>query len=347
MISYVVSFCVVIAVVLLFREPAGRLGLIDMPGGRKEHNGATPVIGGIAMFVAFILGVLTYGEPLNEFYALFAGLLILVLIGLLDDWNDLSARNRFVAQILAALLMTSWGGVVVGDLGNLFGGGSVHLQDWAIPFTVFSVIGVINAFNMIDGADGLAGGVSLVALGLFGSVALFVGMVLHATLIFTLAGAVLGFLVFNMRSPWRKQASIFMGDAGSMMLGFALVWFAVDLSWIMTPIAVVWIFAIPLMDTGSCMLRRILKGRSPFSADREHLHHVIMRAGLSVSGAVWLIILISFLMGLVGLASWYYEVPEYVMFYAFILLFAGYYFGMSHAWKLAKFFKPPKNITGQ
>jgi UDP-GlcNAc:undecaprenyl-phosphate GlcNAc-1-phosphate transferase len=339
LISYVVSFCVVIAVVLLFRKPAARLGLIDMPGGRKEHNGATPVIGGIAMFIAFMLGVFAYEEPLTEFYALFAGLLTLVLIGLLDDLHDLSARSRFVAQISAALLMTTWGGVVLEDLGNLFGGGSIHLQDWAIPFTVFAVIGIINAFNMIDGADGLAGGVSLVALGLFGSVALIVGMVLHATLIFTLAGAVLGFLVFNMRSPWRKQASIFMGDAGSMMLGFALVWFAVDLSRIITPVAVAWIFSIPLMDTVSCMLRRILKGLSPFSADREHLHHVLMRAGLSVSGAVWLIILISFLMGLVGLASWHYEVPEYVMFYAFMLLFAGYYFGMSHAWKLAKFFR--------
>ncbi len=346
MISYVVSFCVVIAVVLLLRRPAGRLGLVDTPSGRKEHNDAIPTIGGIAMFVAFMLGVLTYGEPLNEFYALFAGLLILVLIGLLDDWNDLSARSRFLAQIFAALLMISWGGVVVEDLGNLFGGGSIHLQDWAIPFTVFSVIGVINAFNMIDGADGLAGGVSLVALGLFGSVALIFGMVLHATLIFTLAGAVLGFLMFNMRSPWRKQASIFMGDAGSMMLGFALVWFAVDLSRIITPVAVVWIFAIPLMDTVSCMLRRILNGRSPFLADNGHLHHVIMRAGLSASEAVWLIILISFLLGLIGLAGWYYEVPEYVMFYAFMLLFAGYYFGMSHAWKLVKFFRSSKNITG-
>jgi UDP-GlcNAc:undecaprenyl-phosphate GlcNAc-1-phosphate transferase len=339
LISYVVSFCVVIAVVLLFRKSTARLGLIDTPGGRKEHNGATPVIGGIAMFIAFMLGVFAYGEPLTEFYALFAGLLTLVLVGLLDDLHDLSARSRFVAQIFAALLMTSWGGVVLEDLGNLFGGGSIHLQDWAIPFTVFAVIGLINAFNMIDGADGLAGGVSLVALGLFGSVALIVGMVLQATLIFTLAGAVLGFLVFNMRSPWRKQATIFMGDAGSMMLGFALVWFAVDLSRIITPVAVAWIFAIPLMDTVSCMLRRILKGLSPFSADREHLHHVLMRAGLSVLGAVWLIILISFLMGLVGLAGWHYEVPEYLMFYAFMLLFAGYYFGMSHAWKLAKFFR--------
>lgn len=339
MISYVISFCAVTAVVILFRNPASRLGLVDMPGGRKEHDGATPVIGGIAMFIAFMLAALSSGQPLNQFYALFAALLILVLVGLLDDLKDLSARSRFVAQIFAALLMASWGGVVIEDLGNLFGGGSVHLQGWAIPFTVFSVIGVINALNMIDGADGLAGGVSLVVLALFAAVAWLLGMAIHATLILTLAAAVLGFLVFNMRSPWREKASIFMGDAGSMMLGFALAWFAVDLGRVITPITMVWIFAIPLMDTVSCMLRRVMKGRSPFSADREHLHHVFMRAGLSVSKAVLLIVLISFLMGFIGLAGWYYKVPEYVMFYAFALIFSIYYLAMSYAWRLAKFFR--------
>lgn len=339
MFSYASSFCLAIAVIILFRGPASRLGLVDTPGGRKEHDGATPVIGGIAMFVAFVLAALSSGQPLNKFYALFAALLILVLVGLLDDMRDLSARSRFVAQIFAALLMTSWGGVVIGDLGDLFGRGNVQLQGWTIPFTVFSVIGVINALNMIDGADGLAGGVSLVVLALFASVAMFLGMALHATLIITLAAAVLGFLVFNMRSPWRAKASIFMGDAGSMMLGYALAWFAVDLGRIITPITMVWIFAIPLMDTVSCMLRRIMKGRSPFSADREHLHHVFMRAGLSVSNAVLLIVLISFLMGLIGLAGWHYNVPEYVMFYSFTLIFVIYYLAMSYAWKLAKFFR--------
>jgi len=344
---YILAFFATILLILIFRKPAERLRLVDRPGGRKNHDGSVPIIGGMAMFVAFVFAALASEQPLREFSPLFAGLLILVLVGLLDDFNNLSARSRIVAQIFVALLMTSWGGVVVEDLGNLFGGGSVHLQDWAIPFTVFSVIGIINAFNMMDGADGLAGGVSLAPLSLFGSVALFFGMVSQATLIFTLAGAVLGFLVFNMRSPWRTQASIFMGDAGSMMLGFALVWFAVDLSRIITPIAVVWIFAIPLMDASSCILRRILKGRSPFSADREHLHHVIMRAGLSASEAVLLIVLISFLLSLIGMAGWYYEVPEYLMFYTFMLLCAGYYFGMSHAWKVAKFFRGLAINSGQ
>lgn len=338
-VVYFLAFVVTIFIILIFRKPAERLGLIDNPGGRKNHDGSVPIVGGIAMFVAFMLATLGSNQPLRQFSALFAGLIILVLVGLLDDFKDLSARSRILAQIFVALLMTSWGGVFVEDLGNLFGGGSVHLQNWAIPFTMFSVIGVINAFNMTDGADGLAGGVSLVILILLGSVALFFFMVPQATLIFTLAGAVLGFMVFNMRSPWRKQASIFMGDAGSMMLGFALVWFAVDLSRIITPIAVVWIFAIPLMDSFSCMLRRILKRRSPFSADCEHLHHVIMRAGLSASRSVLLIVLSSFLLSLIGLAGWCYEVPEYMMFYTFMLLCAGYCFGMSHAWRLAKFFK--------
>ena len=336
MFSYVTAFCLTIVLILFLRRPAIKLGLVDTPVGRKNHVGAPPLIGGLAIFIAFMLAALSSGQSLDQFYALFAAMIILVLVGLLDDLHDLSTRSRFIAQIFAALLMTSWGGVVIEDLGNLFGGGSVHLYGWAIPFTVFSVLGVINALNMIDGIDGLAGGVSLTILFFLGAIALFFGMALHASLIFILVAAVLGFLIFNMRSPWRKKASIFMGDAGSMMLGFTLVWFAVDLGKVVTPVTMVWIFAIPLMDTVRCMVRRILKRRSPFSADSEHLHHLFLQAGLSVSKTVLLIMMISILMGLIGLAGWYFKVRENVMLAAFLLIFAGYYWAICHSSRLAK-----------
>ncbi len=344
---YVIAFFSTIFFILLFRKPAERLGLVDLPSRRKNHKAPVPVIGGLAIFAAFVFGALASEEPLREFSALFAGLLILVLVGVMDDTKDLTARSRLIAQIFVALLMTSWGGIFVEDLGNLFGMGSVHLQNWAIPFTVFSVIGVINAFNMLDGADGLAGGVSLVSLSLLGSVALFFGSGPQSALIFTLASAVLGFLAFNMRSPWRTRAAVFMGDAGSMMLGFALVWFAVEISRIISPVAILWIFAIPLMDTGNAVLRRTLKGHSPFSADREHLHHVIMRSGLSATRAVLLIVLVSFLLGLVGLAGWSYQVPEYLMFYTFMILCGCYYLVMNHAGRLAKLWRKISVNHGQ
>jgi UDP-GlcNAc:undecaprenyl-phosphate/decaprenyl-phosphate GlcNAc-1-phosphate transferase len=338
-----VAFFSTIVFILLFRKHAERLGLVDVPGGRKNHEGAVPVIGGIAILVSFIFSSFACGQPLDSFHSFFVNLLLLTVVGTLDDLHDLSARTRFFAQIVAALLMTSWGGVFIDDLGNLFGNGTVHLHNWAIPFTVFCVLGVINAFNMIDGVDGLAGGLVFIALVLFGSTALLAGLTIHATLIFLLASAVLGFLVFNMRSPWRSKAAVFMGDAGSMMLGYALARFAVDLtdsdSRALTPITAVWILAIPLMDTVNTMVRRMLKGRSPFSADREHLHHIFLRAGYSVSRTVVMILSVSLLLGLIGLAGWHYGVPEYMMFYAFLLLFALYSFAMSHAWKVMKAIK--------
>lgn len=338
-----VTFFLTIIFILLFRKHAVRLGLVDVPGGRKNHEGVVPVIGGTAITVAFIFSSLACGQPLDGFHSFFVSLLLLVVVGTLDDLHDLSARSRFFAQIAAALLMASWGGVFIDDLGNLFGNGPVYLHNWAIPFTVFCVIGVINAFNMIDGVDGLAGGLAFIALVLFGCAAMLAGLTIHSTLIFLLASAVLGFLMFNMRSPWRSTAAVFLGDAGSMMLGFAMVWFAVDLtdsdSEALTPITVVWIIAVPLMDTVNTMLRRTLKGRSPFSADHEHLHHIFLRAGYSVSSTVVMILLVSLLLGLIGLAGWHYGVPEYMMLYAFLLLFALYSLAMRHAWKVMKAIK--------
>lgn len=338
-----VAFLSTVAFILLFRKHAEHLGLIDVPGGRKNHEGAVPVMGGIAIFVAFVFSSLASGFPLGNFQSFFVNLLLLVVVGTLDDLHDLSARTRFLAQIVAALLMTSWGGVFINDLGDLFGTGTVYLHNWAIPFTVFCVLGVINAFNMIDGVDGLAGGIAFIALVLLGTVAALAGMTVRPALIFLLASAVLGFLVFNMRSPWRSKAAVFMGDAGSMMLGYALVRFAVDLtdsnSRVLTPITAVWILAIPLMDTVYTMLRRMFKGKSPFSADREHLHHIFLRAGYSVSGTVAIILSVSLLLGLIGLAGWHFEVPEYVMLYSFLALFALYSFAMTHAWKVMRVIK--------
>jgi UDP-N-acetylmuramyl pentapeptide phosphotransferase/UDP-N-acetylglucosamine-1-phosphate transferase len=160
----------------------------------------------------------------------------------------------------------------------------------------------------------------------------------QATLLFLLASAVAGFIVFNMRSPWRSRASVFMGDSGSMMLGFATAWFAIDLtqqaSGAFTPITAVWILGIPIFDTVSIMLRRVFLGRSPFSPDHGHLHHILLRIGFSVPQTVVLIILLSIAFGLAGISAHYFGLPEYMMFYSFIILFLGYFVITLYAWKL-------------
>jgi UDP-GlcNAc:undecaprenyl-phosphate GlcNAc-1-phosphate transferase len=203
---------------------------------------------------------------------------------------------------------------------------------------VFAVLGVINAMNMIDGVDGLAGGVALIALLIFAAFVAATGQ-LHTTLLLPLIGGVAGFMLFNLRTPWRSRASVFMGDAGSVLLGFSLAWYSVNLAQVrdvFTPITAIWILAVPLMDTTALMIRRVIKGRSPFSADREHLHHILQRAGFTPGETVAILYALTLLMAAVGVAGWWLGLPEYVMFYAFMALFVAYFYGMLHAWKLMK-----------
>jgi UDP-GlcNAc:undecaprenyl-phosphate GlcNAc-1-phosphate transferase len=194
---------------------------------------------------------------------------------------------------------------------------------------------------MMDGIDGLAGGLCLMALGILGALALAGGRVADGYMLFVIVSAAGAFLCLNLRLPWSKQAAVFMGDAGSMFLGFTLAWFFVSLSQgehrVITPVTALWLFAIPLFDTVSLMIRRILKGRSPFSADREHFHHVLQLAGYSVNQSVLIIYGLALALACTGLAGFYARAPEWIMFYGFITIFALYFWGVMHAWKVMKF----------
>lgn len=292
------------------------------------------------MFLALLVTTFPDGELSSTYASMLPSLLLLLITGICDDLLDLSAASRFVSQAVTALLMIYQGDLAITNLGDLFGGGAIRLAGWSAPFTVFCVVGVINAVNMLDGIDGLASGVLLAALMVFGCAALLSGNANQATLLFATAGAVAGFAAFNMRSPWRPRAAVFMGDSGSMILGFIVAWFAIGLSNQPTPafspITAVWILSVPLIDTVSLMLRRIAKGRSPFAPDHDHLHHIFLRAGFSVPQTVAVIVSLSLALGLVGIGGWYSGIPDYAMFYAFLLLFSLYFFGMIYAWKLMK-----------
>jgi UDP-GlcNAc:undecaprenyl-phosphate/decaprenyl-phosphate GlcNAc-1-phosphate transferase len=329
------------ALILFFRHYAPQLGVVDVPGGRKHHHGDIPLVGGLAMFgglsVAALFAVMS-GNFLGQHMAFFAAISLLVLTGFVDDRSGLSPRLRFVLQAIATLIMVYGADIRLDNFGDLFGFGDVTTGVLAAPITVFAVLGVINAMNMIDGVDGLAGGVALIALLVFAAFAAAAGM-LDQTLLLPLACVIVGFMLFNLRTPWRSHASVFMGDAGSVLLGFALAWYAVDLAQardVITPITAVWILGIPLMDTTSLMVRRVIKGRSPFSADREHLHHIIQRAGFTPGQTVWIVYALTLPLAAIGVAGWWAGLPEYVMFYAFISLSVLYLYGMLHAWKLMK-----------
>lgn len=336
------------ALILFFRRHALQLGVVDVPGGRKHHHGEIPLVGGLGMFGGLALIALATGSFLGGHAAFFAAVSLLVVTGFVDDRSGLSPRLRFVLQAIAALIMVYGAEIRLDNFGNLFGFGDVTTGPLAAPITVFAVLGVINAINMIDGVDGLAGGVALIALLVFAAFAA-AGGYLGLTMLLPLAGVIIGFMVFNLRTPWRSKASVFMGDAGSVLLGFALAWYAVDLAQArqaFTPITAIWILAIPLMDTTALMVRRVVKGRSPFSADREHLHHILQRAGFSPEQTVVIVYALTLLLAAIGVAGWWLGVPEYAMFYGFMALFGLYFYGMLHAWKLMKRLRRVRNRFG-
>jgi UDP-GlcNAc:undecaprenyl-phosphate GlcNAc-1-phosphate transferase len=318
----------------VFRRPAERLGLVDVPGGRKQHEGNIPLVGGLAMFCGFALSAFSIGQVLSGYFSLIAAMGLLVTIGMADDMHDIKPGQKFMAQVLAALFMTSWAGLQVQQVGNLFGFGTVMLYLWAMPFTVVCVLGVINAVNMLDGVDGLAGSVCLVALGWFAAVAFMQGQTPPAWILVILCGAVAGYLLLNLRLPGRASARVFMGDAGSMMLGFALTWFCVELTQHqnnpLPPMAAVWIIAVPLFDMGHVMLSRVLRGQSMVEADRNHLHHILARQGWSANRIVAVEAGAGLLCGAIGVAAWQFHVPDYVLFYLFVAALALYSWAALH-----------------
>jgi UDP-GlcNAc:undecaprenyl-phosphate/decaprenyl-phosphate GlcNAc-1-phosphate transferase len=306
---------------------AKRIGLADLPGGRKQHSGTIPITGGIGMFAGFFLAAMASGLISGATVALVVALFLLVFGGAADDMHDISHQSKFLIQLVATLLMTSWAGVQVHVLGNLFGFGPLNLYQWAIPFSVICALGVINAINMIDGLDGAAGGVSGVAMLALAYAALAQGLGTHAVLLVLLAAAVTGFLMWNMRFPGiRSRARVFMGDSGSMMLGLALCWFSIDLTQgegrSLPPIVCMWILAVPLLDMARVMFVRISKRISMFEAGREHLHHLLLERGVPVYATAWIMMGIAALTGAAGLAAWRLGVPDWAISYAFIALFA-------------------------
>jgi UDP-GlcNAc:undecaprenyl-phosphate GlcNAc-1-phosphate transferase len=303
-----------------------RIGLADLPGGRKQHEGTVPVTGGLAMFAGFAAASLASGLVVGPTLALVAALGLLVAGGAADDMKDISARAKFLLQLVAAMFMTSWAGVQVAQLGNLLGLGEVGLHAWAIPFSIVCALGVINAINMIDGLDGAAGSVAL-AISLW--LAWYAGVQklgIQCVLLLLLAAAILGFLLWNLRVPGRSQARVFMGDAGSMMLGMALCWFSIDLTQgegrSLPPMACVWLLAVPLLDMARVMYMRLRRGTSMFNADRGHFHHLLLARGFSVAATAWILAGCTVLTGAIGFGAWKLGAPDWAMFYAFIALLA-------------------------
>jgi UDP-GlcNAc:undecaprenyl-phosphate GlcNAc-1-phosphate transferase len=341
LLVFSVAFLATVVVIAGLMPLARTIGLVDRPSSRKKHTGNVPLVGGIGIFVATVLVSALVGPP-AEWPGLLLGAGLLLAVGVKDDLSRISPKIRLVFQAASILLMAVWAGATIDWIGFMGPGQTPFELGWlAIPFTIFAGVGLVNAVNMSDGLDGLCGTLALVALGALGVVAAVAGRTEELTLIVILAGAVAGFLAYNFRFPGRSQGLVFLGDAGSYLLGIALLYLLARLSAgpqpAMSPVTALWIMLVPLFDTVGMMLRRMKKGRSILAADREHIHHVFLLAKFTVSETVLIMAVIAASAAGIGIAGWYGAVPDALMLALFLVLAAGYYRLIMRAWKLMRF----------
>lgn len=331
------AFCAVFVLIWVLRPLALRWDHVDHPGGRKLHGRSIPLCGGLAIVPVVIAFGLLFSDY-SGMWGLAGGLSTLLVLGVIDDRVHIRATIRLLVEVLAVLLfMCLLSDVVLYSLGALLGGDRPVLTgDWALLLTVFAAVSLLNGINMIDGVDGLAGGFAFLVLGIFVTAAALAGSPALGILAFT-AAAVAAFLTFNLRTPWRRKASVFLGDAGSLTLGFVLVWFAVDLSQgeaaVLQPITMVWIFGLPIADTIYLFLRRMLRGESPFKADLFHFHHLLLSLGLTPGRVTALWLAAAAACAAIGIAGEVYRVAEVAMFAGYGFVFLAYFVGSTVAWR--------------
>lgn len=336
-VAVLLPFTLMLGIVPLLAAMAPAVGLVDRPSARKRHLGVIPTIGGWSILIACALSTIALGPrslvPIEIGIASF----LITLIGSADDRWPLPSVARFGAQVLVIVWLVRSTGIVLSDVGHLVSPRTLELAAWAVPFTVFGMLGVVNAVNLSDGLDGLAAGMVLVAccaflvaFGIMTSRASWpVGSYDPSMFVRCVLGGVAGFLVYNLRTPRRARASVFLGDAGSLLLGLTVAWLAVyacsrPAEVRLPPTSALWILLVPLFDTVACMFRRLLEGRSPMSADRRHAHHLLMAWGLTHGQTSICLIVVGAAAAAVGIAGWIARVPDHLMFWALMAAFAVY-----------------------
>jgi UDP-GlcNAc:undecaprenyl-phosphate GlcNAc-1-phosphate transferase len=330
-LSFAVALCVTLFVLPRFAHIANELGLVDLPGRRKVHQTPQPLVGGLAMSLGVSFGCLLFvslnylkGYQDGSMRGYYAGSFLLVLIGFFDDFREVHHRLKFAAQIIAALLVVFFSHVSLTSFGDLLHFGPIVFPNHAIPMTAIGIVGVINAINMIDGVDGLAGGVSLVVFGTFAALASLNGHRETMLVCLALCGALIAFLKYN----W-PPATLFMGDAGSLFLGFSAAFFSIvltqDQGGVVKPVAPLLVLAVPITDTLTVMIKRAIRGGSPFHADKTHLHHIVLKFGFTKRQTTLLIFAMTTVFSLLAFFGTLLKIPEYYLFGIFLVYFFSYF----------------------
>lgn len=298
MLKLTLLLCFLMTVIFtpVIKKLAFKIGATDKPNKRKVHEKVMPRLGGLAIFLSFIIGILIAPVPVNEHHiAILIGGVIILLTGIIDDMREISAKTKLIGQIVAALVVVIYGGINV-EFINLPFGGRLEFGMASIPITIIWIIGVTNAINLIDGLDGLAAGVSSIALLTISGMALLFGNPYVMVVALILAISTAGFLVYNF-----YPAKIFMGDSGALFLGYmigvlALLGFK-GVTFISLIIPVI-ILGVPISDTLFAIVRRIVNKKPLSAPDKSHLHHCLLRIGYTHRQTVLIIYAMSAIFGL-------------------------------------------------
>ncbi|MBF0413339.1 MAG: undecaprenyl/decaprenyl-phosphate alpha-N-acetylglucosaminyl 1-phosphate transferase [Desulfamplus sp.] len=283
-IVFSLSLFLTIALIPIMKRMAFRMNLVDEPDERKVHVLPMPRSGGISMALGAIVPVLLWIPIDDTLRAVIIGCAVIVVFGMVDDIKNLKYTHKLIAQIAGALVVILWGGIKISYLGNLLPSNFVFPFIISVPLTLLFIVGVTNAINLSDGLDGLAGGISMLSFVSIGFMAYQSGNMQLAIMSTAVIGAILGFLRYN-----THPAVVFMGDAGSQMLGFLGAVFTLMLTQCSTPysqITPLFLIGFPILDTLTVMVERIVNGVSPFKPDKNHFHHKLMKLGLHHSESV-------------------------------------------------------------
>jgi len=287
---FILSLFLTISLVPVIKRVAFRMHLLDEPNDRKVHAVVMPKTGGVSMAVGMFVPMMLWVARDDFVSAVLAGAIIIVLFGIIDDIRPMRAWQKLLPQTAAALIVIFFGGVNISCLGELLP--PECLLPWfvSMPLTLLAILGVTNAINLADGLDGLAGGISMLSFVLIGFLAFNVDNMAIAVMCAAVVGGIAGFLRFN-----THPAVLFMGDAGSQLLGFLMAVFVIAVTQANTPyskILALPIIGFPIVDTLTVMVERIWKKRSPFSPDKNHFHHRLLKHGLFHTEAVLTIYII-------------------------------------------------------
>jgi UDP-GlcNAc:undecaprenyl-phosphate GlcNAc-1-phosphate transferase len=330
LIATVLAVGLAILLIPLIRRLAHRYKWYDLPNNRKIHTGLIPRLGGPGMYLSFTVAALLTPILFNvvsggalryplRFIALFVGITIIHTVGLADDFHNLRALLKFFLQILAAVIVAS-GGFLIRSL-TLPYLGTLSLGFLAYPVTVLWLVGISNALNLIDGMDGLAAGITAFAALSMGIISLLQGAVLTSVLCFALLGAAAGFLVFNY-----PPAKIFMGDSGSLFLGFCLASFPLaggisKISAFGTLLVPVTLLTIPILDMATSVIRRVRNKVPIIDPDKEHIHHKLLDMGLNQRQILWVLYGFSVYLSVVAVTS--VILPKEVNVYLILVVWVG------------------------